>query len=70
MRYGVNQSLIAYLTKRFSHIQQTFAGWRTVYVIAMAIYVFGALLWTFFGTAVVQPWDTYWIKDENNDTRE
>ena len=34
----------------------------------MAIYVFGALLWTFIGTADVQPWDTYWIKDENENT--
>ena len=34
----------------------------------MAIYVFGALLWTFLGTADVQPWDTYWIKDENKNT--
>jgi len=47
---------------------QTFEGWRTVYLIAMAIYVFGALMWTFLGTADVQPWDTYWIKDENKNT--
>ena len=63
-------SLIAYLTKFDFHLQQTFEGWRTVYLIAMAIYVFGALMWTFLGTADVQPWDTYWIKVENKDTRE
>ena len=34
----------------------------------MAIYVFGALMWTFLGTADVQPWDTYWIKDQNENT--
>jgi hypothetical protein len=45
-------------------LQQTFEGWRRVYLIAMGIYIFGAVLWTFLGTADVQPWDTYWIKDE------
>ena len=51
--------------KRNILLQQTFAGWRTVYLIAMSIYVFGAVIWTFFGTADVQDWDTYWMKDEN-----
>ena len=64
----VYSTLIAYPTKFDFHIQQTFEGWRTVYLIAMAVYVFGALLWTFLGTADVQPWDTYWIKDENQNT--
>ena len=35
-----------------------------MYLIAMGVYVFGAVLWTALGTADVQSWDTYWIKEE------
>ena len=36
-----------------------------MYLISMGIYVFGAIMWTLLGTAEVQPWDTYWIKDND-----
>ena len=44
--------------------QQTFEGWRRVYLIAMGVYVFGTILWTTLGTADVQHWDTYWLKED------
>lgn len=43
---------------------QTFGGWRTVYLIAMAINIFGAIVFTIFGSANAQPWDTYWLNPE------
>lgn len=36
-----------------------------MYLISMGIYVIGAIMWTLLGTADVQPWDTYWIKDND-----
>ena len=45
-------------------MQQTIKAWRNVYLIAGMISFFFAVVWTIFGTANTQSWDTYWETSE------
>jgi len=39
-------------------LQQTAAAWRNVFFISAAVYVFGTIFYTIFGSGQRQPWAT------------
>ena len=43
-----------------SFYQQTQAAWRTAFLISSGIFVVFSTLFVLFGSAEVQPWNTYW----------
>ena len=51
---------IADLTNLVNWFQQTFAAWRTVFLIASGLYVCAVAQFLFFADVSVQPWNTYW----------
>ncbi|RUS90910.1 hypothetical protein EGW08_001307 [Elysia chlorotica] len=51
--------MIGYITT-----DQTQEQWQKVFFIAAAIYIFGALVFIFFGSAEVQPWDQVTLEVE------
>ncbi len=48
-------------------IQQTFAAWRTVFLISSAVYLVFAAVFAAFGSGEVQPWNYVENEDENKE---
>ncbi len=50
-------------------LQQTIDAWRLAFLIAAATYAVFNTIFLIFGSGEVQPWNTHWITDENDDLR-
>ena len=48
-------------------IQQTILAWRYVYLLGSVIFLIFAVVWQIFGSSEVQPWDSYWVGEQNVD---
>ena len=44
--------------------KQTIQAWNQVFYITAGVYAFGTFVFVMFGKTSVQPWNTYWEKDE------
>ena len=53
-----------------THGKQTIEAWNQVFYITAGVYALGTFVFVIFGKTTVQPWNTYWQKEEEQISEE